>query len=207
MSASTMSPPIEAPKFNGFGMPPLRSFTIDEYHRMIDHGVFAENENYELIDGLVVEKMAKNPRHESTLQRMLSIMFRILPAGWGVRRQQAITLSRSEPEPDFAIVRGDDVPYRDRHPRPDDIGLLIEISDSSLEYDRGKKLALYARDRISEYWIVNLVDSIVEVYRRPSGPISEPAYSFHEDFARGASVDLVLDGKTIVSLLVSDLLL
>jgi Uma2 family endonuclease len=206
MSAPTMLLPAVAPTINGFSMPMLRRFTIDEYHRMIDQGVFAENENCELIDGLVVVKMAKNPPHESTLQRMLAILFRIIPAGWGLRPQQAITLSGSEPEPDITIVRGDDVPYRDRHPNPDDVGLLIEISDSSLEYDRGKKLALYARDRISEYWIVNLVDSVVEVYTRPSGPTAEPAYSSHLDFARGDAFALVLDGKEIVSLSVSELL-
>ncbi len=207
MSVLTIAPlPIVTPVFNGPWVPPLRRFTVDEYHRMIDQGVFAENENFELIDGLVVQKMSKNPPHESTLQRVLPKMIRAVPSGWSLRPQQVITLSASEPEPDFSVVRGDDMPYRLRHPRPSDIGMLIEVSDTSLDYDRGAKLVLFARDRIPIYWIINLVDNIIEVYTQPSGPTAAPAYASRQDFALGDSIPLVLDGTLITSLPVSDLL-
>lgn len=206
MTVSVISSPVSKPTFNGAGSPPLRRFSVDEYHRMIDQGVFAENERFELIDGLVVEKMSKNPRHESSLQSAIPRFVRVIPNDWSPRFQQVITLSASEPEPDIAVVRGDGTRYVKRHPVPIDIGMLGEISDSSLEYDRGRKLILYARANIPIYWIINLVDNIIEVYTQPSGPTDVPAYASRQDFARGDTVPLILDGVEVASFPVSDLL-
>src|SRR5437016_4994181 len=99
---------------------------------------------------------------------------RVLPAGWDLRVQSAITLTESEPEPDFAIVRGDESAYLTRHPTTADIGLVVEVSDSTLPGDRDDKGRIYARAGIPCYWIVNLVDRQVEVHTLPSGPVADP---------------------------------
>lgn len=104
------------------------------------------------------------------------------------------------------MVQGDEKTYLLFHPKPVDIGLLVEAADSSLSSDRVAKFRTYARAGIPIYWIVNLVDQIIEVYTQPSGPTAAPAYASRQDFARGKAVSLVLNGVEIASLPVADLL-
>src|SRR5262249_30190275 len=132
--------------------------------------------------------------------------FRILPPGWDLRVQSAITLKESEPEPDFAVVRGDESAYLARHPGPADIGLVIEVSDSTLDGDRADKGRIYARAGIASYWIVNLIDRQVEVYTAPSGPTANPAFGQRVDYRVGDSVALVLDGASVAQVAVQELL-
>jgi len=115
-------------------------------------------------------------------------------------------LPDSEPEPDIAIVRGDDAAYEHRHPSPADIGVLIEVSDSTLAGDRADKSRIYARAKIACYWIVNLLDRQVEVYTQPSGPVAAPAYSQQATYRAGDAVPLVLDGATAATIAVQELL-
>src|SRR5438046_1132038 len=110
---------------------PMR-MSIEQYHHLIDTGMFVTNERFELLEGVVVEKMTKNP-----------------PS------QDLITLADSEPEPDLAVIRGSFEDYGKRHPRSDDVGLVIEISDASLVTDR-YKASIYAAAGIPFYLIVNL---------------------------------------------------
>jgi Uma2 family endonuclease len=184
----------------------MRRFTIDEYHRMIRAGVLEEDEPVELLEGYLVLKMPRNPLHDSTIQRIQKRLFRLTPAGWDVRVQSAITLAESEPEPDLAVVRGDESRYQASHPGPADVGLLVEVADSSLDRDRTDKARVYARAAVPAYWVVNLVDRRVEVFTGPSGPTASPAYAQRQDLAAGASVPLLLDGVAVASLAVSDLL-
>src|SRR5262249_16174601 len=99
--------------------------------------------------------MHHNPPHDRVIQRANRIFMRPLPAGWDLRIRSAITLPDSEPEPDIAIVRGDDSTYEHRHPGPSNIEVLIEVSDSTLAGDRRDKSRIYARAKIACYWIVN----------------------------------------------------
>jgi len=123
-------------------------------------GLF-ENERVELIQGVIVQMSAKGPTHEAVIQRLHEMLVLALHGRASVRSQSPFAASDlSEPEPDVAVVpRGD---YFDDH--PNQAHLLVEVSDSSLRYDRGSKAKLYAECGVPEYWIVNLVDRLVEVH-------------------------------------------
>jgi Uma2 family endonuclease len=118
----------------------------------------------------------------------------------------ALTLPDSEPEPDLAIVRESPDDYLSRHPLPAEVGLVVEVSDSTLDGDRIDKGRIYARAGIAIYWIVNIPDQQVEVYTLPSGPAAVPAYGQRRDYRPGDQLPFVLDGGVIATLAVRDLL-
>ncbi|MEW5851640.1 MAG: Uma2 family endonuclease [Myxococcota bacterium] len=185
---------------------PLKRFTVEEYHRMIRAGVFTGDDRFELLEGLVISKMVRNPPHDVTLLHLTDALRSRVPAGWHLRPQMAITTSDSEPEPDIAIVRGEVDDYLESHPRPEDIALLVEVAESTLERDRVVKGAIYARANIRTYWIINLVDFKVEVYTNPSGPTLLPAFGRHVDFGRGEAVPLEIAGTTVKPIGVDEVL-
>ena len=123
-----------------------------------------------------------------------------------MRLQSAITTSDSEPEPDIAIVPGPADRYVDQHPVPADIALIIEIAESSLAEDRRDKQRIYARAGISLYWIVNLIDSQLEVYSDPSGPAAAPAYRKREIIPADGVATLSIGGERLSPIPVRDLL-
>ena len=184
----------------------VRKFSVEEYHQLARMGVLRESDPYELLEGWIVLKMTRNPPHDTALQLLEDLLRHLLPSGWCVRGQKAISLTESEPEPDIAVARGDARTYAQRHPTPADIGFVVEVAESSLAEDRSIKLRIYARSGIPSYWIVNLVDSQVEVYMDPSGPIQEPHYRQHQDFGPDATVPLVIDGKQVAQVAVRDIL-
>jgi Uma2 family endonuclease len=184
----------------------IMKFSVQRYQQMIDTGILDGEDKVELLEGYVVLKMPRNPPHDSTVQRALDVLYPLRPAGWGLRVQCAISLSDSQPEPDFAFVRGPATNYENRHPTPADIGLLIEIADTSLQRDLADKARIYARGGVPVYWVVNLTDRRVEVFTRPSGPTAAPAYAGHQVFDPGDAVPLVLDGVTVATVPAADLL-
>ena len=127
-------------------------------------------------------------------------------AGWQVRIELPVTLANSEPEPDGAVVRGDRRTFDQRAPTGSDFGVVVEVGESSLRFDRRIKLPLYAAAGIPVYWIVNLIDSHVEVYTDPDPAAEPPAYCTRTDYAPGQDVPLVLDGNPVATIPVSDLL-
>jgi Uma2 family endonuclease len=181
-------------------------FSVGAYHRMIETGILEENSRIELLEGYLVEKMAKNPPHETAVQRTRKRIARLLPRGWDDRIQAPITLIDSEPEPDVAVVRGDETTYSQRHPGPADIGLLVEVSDASLEIDQKDKTRIYGRSGIVVYWIVNIPDRQVEVYTNPTGATATPGYAHCQTYRGGSAVPLVLDGATVGQIPVDELL-
>jgi Uma2 family endonuclease len=183
----------------------LRLFTVAEYHRLIRDGYFAHDERFELLDGLIVRKMPKDPIHEAVLLRARRVLVAALPAGWHVRSQSPVTLSESEPEPDLSIAPGDELDWGDRHPGPADVPLVIEVSNSTLTDDRNWKGPVYARDRIPLYWILNVPNWRVEVYSDPSGDDSASIYRRREDFVSGVTVSLPLTSG-LISVSVDDLM-
>jgi Uma2 family endonuclease len=191
-----------------FGVPPLptRKFTVAEYHRMLETGILTEDDAVELLEGWIVPKMPRKPPHDGTIQLIHAALLAHLPAGWTVRVQSALTTSDSEPEPDLAVVRGDTRTYLQRHPEPGDVGLVVEVFDTTLSQDRQEKGRLYARAALPHYWIVNLVDDLVEVYANPSGPVSAPSYRTRTDQRPPDTVPFLLDGQLVAALAVADLL-
>jgi Uma2 family endonuclease len=184
----------------------FRKFTVDEYHRMIDAGILTDEDRVELLENNVVLKMARNPAHDSTIQALGKRLLRLLPSGWDLRGQSAITLDDSEPEPDFAVVRGDELSYRTTHPRPADVGLVVEVANTSLDRDRLDKGRIYARAGIPVYWIVNLPDRVVEVYSQPSGPTPSPTYGRKDEYRPGDAIPVALGGQVVGTIPVADLM-
>jgi Uma2 family endonuclease len=150
----------------------LRRWTRAEYDRLVELGVF-EDEPIELIAGHLVVAEPKGSYHTSAVSQAEYAIRAMLPPGWIVRTQAPISLNDdSEPEPDLVTVPGRPADYRDAHPtRP---ALAVEIADSSLAFDRDAKGSLYARAGIQDYWIVNLVDRVLEVYRDPAPDPAAP---------------------------------
>lgn len=181
-------------------------FTVAEYHKMIEIGVLTEDDRLELLEGYLVEKMPHDPIHDGTIQLVESAVLQVAPAGWCGRTQMAASLPPSEPEPDFVLARGHKRSYLTRHPGPPDIGLVVEVSNTSLDSDREDKLPIYARAGLPVYWIVNVVDGQVEVHEQPSGPSADPAYKVRTIYKPGDLVPLVLDGNTVGAIPVVELL-
>ncbi len=180
----------------------FRRFSVAEYHRLIDLGILTEDDDLELLEGYLVHKMERNPPHDVAIQKTNKRLVRLVLPGWDVRCQSAITLDESEPEPDFAIVRGDESGYLTRHPGPADIGLVIEVADSTLPGDRDDKGRIYAHAGIPIYWIVNVRDRWVEVYSVPSGD----TYGTRVDFGVGQAIPLLLDGAMVGQIRVDEML-
>jgi Uma2 family endonuclease len=154
---------------------PRFRWTVDDYEKMIEHGILTENHKVELIRGEVVPKMPIGDLHAACLNRVVELFFDLVGKSATRSIQNPIRLADSEPEPDFALlVRRDDF-YASGKPRPADVYLVIEVADASLAYDRDVKGPLYAENGIAEYWIVNLVDRCLEVHRqpRPDGTYAE----------------------------------
>jgi Uma2 family endonuclease len=173
---------------------------------LIDVGVLTDEDRVELLENYLVLKTPANPPHDSTVTKLFRRLDRLAPAGYVVRCQVGSSLPDSQPEPDIAIARADERAFDARHPRPDEIALVIEVSDSSLHCDRVDKGRIYARVSIPQYWVVNLVDRQVEVYTDPTGPVSVPVYRRRQDFAAGTTVPLELDGQAVGTVSVGELL-
>jgi hypothetical protein len=184
----------------------LRRFTVPEYHAIIAAGILKSGDPVELIDGYLVQKMSRNPPHDAALDLFRAAVATYVKNAPMVRSQQAVTLMDSEPEPDFALVRGGPRSYAARHPRPADILLIVEVSDTSLDLDRGLKGVSYARNGLPVYWVVNLVEEQVEVFTDPDPAATPPGYTTRTVYTRGQSVPVQLGTPVVASVPVADLL-
>lgn len=196
-----------SPKFAALPMPPMPvyRFTVRQYHRMIDQGILTEHDRVELLEGWITPKMTHNPPHDCSVLLTQTELLSRLSVDWIVRVQSAITTRDSEPEPDLVIARGPARRYARAHPKRDDIYLLIEVADTSLQDDRVVMSRLYARYRIAIYWIINLIESQVEVYTEPKTGRS-PAYRQRKDYGIKDSVPLILEGRDFGLIPVKNLL-
>ncbi|HEY1189106.1 MAG TPA: Uma2 family endonuclease, partial [Gemmata sp.] len=183
----------------------FRKITVTEYHKMLAAGILIEGEPIELLEGYLVNKMPRNPPHDVTLQRLSKRLIRLGLSGWEVRIQLAVTFTESEPEPDGAIVRGDEHTFAGRHPGASDFGIIIEVSDSTLSFDRREKHRIYAHEGVPVYWIVNVADRQVEVYSDPDPSANPPTYQTRTDYRPGDAVPVVLGGVTVAAVPVGDL--
>ena len=147
----------------------VRRFSIAEYHRLTELGFFAEDERVELIRGEIIRMAAKGTAHTTVNRRLLRELPNLIGKRATLQNQDPVSMSTedSEPEPDIVILRNRPDDYLERHPLPEDVLLLIEVADSSLKYDQGIKLELYAENQISDYWIINLVENCLECYSEP----------------------------------------
>ena len=186
--------------------PGIERLNVDQFHRMIKLGILHEGEPIELIDGILVRKdnsdrgadpMTHGPKHALCIQRCRELEGQLRPHPYHLRQQLPITLSAErEPEPDIAIVRGGIEDYQDHHPVGSDCLMVIEVADSSLEYDRTTKVRMYAAAGIFHYWIVNIQERQIEVYESPIP--AEERYAKRTDFQVDDTVRLLLDPDTFV---------
>lgn len=180
------------------------SWTRDEYHRAFDLGLFGDT-RVELLDGEILIMAGQKTPHFTSVQLAADLLEEAFGAGYRVRQQGPIVLSdNSEPEPDVAVAPGTINNYADHHPVPSELRLIVEISDATLALDRGKKMISYARERISEYWIVNLNNRQLEVFRDPVTAVSGSFYKTTLILLDGDSVSPL--HAPLSSIAVSDLL-
>jgi len=145
-----------------------KRFTIEEYHRLIELKFLQERDRIELIHGELIQMVAKGTPHTVCGSILCRQLDRLLGDRAVIRGQDPITLpNQSEPEPDVVIARGKDEDYLAHHPYPEDIFLVMEISDSTLDYDQTTKLQIYAEAGIADYWIFNLDVRQLERYSQP----------------------------------------
>ncbi len=210
------SMPANAPRLDTGA--PIWPLSLDQYHRMIQTGILPEGGSYELLYGYLVAKdqgrgpgMGHAPAHATSVTRTLHLLMAAFGATWVVRCQLPITLgtrqaagSGKEPEPDVAVALGPDQRYTNRHPGPQDLRLVVEVADTSLSSDRGRKAFLYASDGIPLYWIVNLIDRQLEVYSDPD-PVTGQ-YRSRQILAEDAQVVLSWPGLALITFAVKDFL-
>jgi len=172
----------------------LYRLSVKQYHAMIRAGILTEDDQVELLEGFLVTKMSKNPRHIVATDLLQRVLSPLVPDGWYVSMQNPLTTKSSEPEPDAKVVKGDPRQYLKRKPGPNKVPLAIEVAHRSLKRDRGVKKRTYAAARIPTYWIINLVDRCVEVYTNPTAGqpnrIPSPITASSKDSARAIRLSL-----------------
>jgi len=184
----------------------LRRWKRVEYERMVDCGVLEPGDRIELIDGLLLVSEPQSSSHYTAVLLTERVLTRAFGDGWVVRTQAPVALDDlSEPEPDIAVVRGDIRDFAAGHPV--DPILVVEVAGSSLAFDREHKASLYARAGRPEYWILNLIDRVLEVQRDPH---PEPSAPYGWDYALvevlGPTERATALGAPASEILVADLL-
>ncbi len=148
------------------------------YDRLVEAGIFGPEDRIELLDGLLVAREPQGARHATVVALVRAALEKAFGSAYHVREEKPIALDeRSEPEPDIVVVPGRPRDYLDAHPsRP---VLVVEVADTSLALDRLRKGSMYARAGIADYWVVNLIDEVLEVYREPvRAPTGQDAWKY-----------------------------
>ncbi len=162
-----------------------RLFNVTEYHRFADAGILSEDDRVELINGEVVEMSPIGSLHASTVRRIAQLLHEKLGRAVLVGAQDPVQLDQySEPEPDLSILKPRQDFYAQAHPKPADVLLIIEVADTSIEYDRSVKLPLYARAEIPETWLVDLNEQAIEVFSAPRNG----QYQTSRQYRRGETI-------------------
>jgi Uma2 family endonuclease len=147
-----------------------RLFTVDEYYRMAAAGIFTEDDRVELIEGEIIEMSPIGNRHATCVRRLIRLLTRRVGDAAIVDVQNPIRLSDlSEPQPDLTLLRPRNDLYAEEHPKPEDVLLVIEVAETSLNYDRDLKVLLYARSHVPEVWVVDLPGEEIWTYSQPEG--------------------------------------
>lgn len=173
---------------------------------MIDSGILTKYDPVELLEQRLMVKPKRSPHHVVVANVAQGNITRLLPRGYHYCSKQPITLDDGEPEPDGSVIQGEIEDYSTRHPSPAETSLVIEVADSTLDYDRGMKLRSYARAGIPVYWIINLPESTVEVYTRPTSAGEAPTYSHKSIFKSGQQIPLILNNTQAGEVSAADLL-
>ncbi len=159
ISAATSTPAIERHRFS-----------VDDYHFLAEHRLFAPEERVELIHGELHLMQPLGPDHSSHTSSFIDTIRPKCPPTLALRLEQPVTIPpHSEPQPDLAVVRRRADYYKSAHPQPADVLLIVEVGDSSVAFDTGGKARLYAQAGIPEYWVLDLPAQCVRIFREPEG--------------------------------------
>jgi Uma2 family endonuclease len=178
-----------------------RLLTTEEYQQMAEMGILTQEDKVELIEGQIVEMSPIGSQHATYVNKITALFIRLLPEEFITSIQNPIVINlHSEPEPDIAILKPDKNLYIDQLPTAKDVLLIIEVADTSIDYDREVKLPLYAKANIPEYWIINLQEKQIEVYHTPV----EKQYRFRElikaeDELQFLALNLNIPARSILS--------
>ena len=176
-------------------------WTVEDYHQMADAGVFAPEARVELIDGEVYDMMPIGPFHAGVTAPLVRFFNRMAGDRWLVWPQNPLRLDDlSEPVPDVALLKPSKDDYTSSHPTAEDVLLIIEVADSTVNHDRGKKLPAYAKAGIPEFWLVNLSKRKLEVYRKPHylGYDEHSVYSPGQSISPAVFPDAVVDVEALL---------
>ncbi|MDJ0517312.1 MAG: Uma2 family endonuclease [Trichodesmium sp. MO_231.B1] len=164
-----------------------RLFTVDQYYKMLKAGILTENERLELIRGEIIKMSPISPPHAARVSCLSELFILRLAKTVTVGIQDPVRLNNtSEPQPDISLLQRRQDFYETQHPQPEDVFLLIEVSDTTVKYDQEVKIPLYAENNIVEVWLVNLTEKCLEVYRQPTAN----GYEIVQTFQRGENVTI-----------------
>lgn len=171
---------------------PRHRFSREQYEHMVETDIFGPNDRLELLDGEIIDMAPQKSRHATAIALLHQAFQNTFGLGYYIRTQLPLRLDDySEPEPDIAVVTGNPRDYRDAH--PDTAVLIVEVSESTLAYDRTRKLAAYARAGIPEYWILDLTAERLEVCRRPENS----GYAERSFIGAEESIEPLSAGKSV----------
>ncbi len=183
MASTALLHDLPTAEVDGLLLPPAQDgrarFSREAYHRLGEIGILGRDSRVELIDGEILMMSPIGPLHGAIVRRLTQFFVKNLPDSIECSIQLPITSGdHSEPEPDIALVRRREDDYQAKHPAPDDVFLLIEVAQSSVSYDLGRKLRVYAESRIPEYWVIDIGKKIVITHREPVGSTYNQVKSF-----------------------------
>ncbi|ODT97893.1 MAG: hypothetical protein ABS79_06770 [Planctomycetes bacterium SCN 63-9] len=205
-----VTPPLDAPEaapsFSLFDH--RRRITVDEYHRIVEAGILGAEPRVELLDGVIVNKMTKNPPHNLACDLIQHLMMSLVGTGHFISMGTSMTVEeyQGEPEPDAMILRGKPRDYTNRRRTPENAPLVIEVSDTSYSEDRSVKWSLYAASGIPVYWILNLKQNQLEIHAEPTGRGEAASYAQRTILGPDDEVPLVLDGREIGRFILREIL-
>ncbi|WP_427162829.1 Uma2 family endonuclease [Aliinostoc sp. HNIBRCY26] len=177
-----------------------RKFTVDQYHKMIESGILTADDRVQLIRGEIIEMSPIGTKHASCVKRLNKIFANKLGDRVLIAIQDPVELDdSSEPQPDVALIKPRDDFYENAHPQPQDIFLLVEVADSTIQFDREVKIPLYAIANISVVWLIDINEQTIEVYQQPT----VTGYQQIQKFTRGET--LVIPGFPDVKITVDEI--
>lgn len=182
-------------------------FTVAQFLKMKRIGVLSDNPPVELLGGILVRKMVKKAPHNFAVASLADCLRGMTGDGWVISEEKSLGVGRLWlPEPDVAVLRGPWSTYRRRLPRVGDVGLIVEVSETSYATDRGSKWRRYAAVRLAHYWIVNIPLDQVETYSHPLGRGRSAGYREVRTYSRGEAIPVVLDGVVVGHIAVDQIL-
>ncbi len=186
MAIDTQATEMEIDPDNEANLPFDRYYhlRVEQYRRMVEVDILGPDDHVELLEGLIVEKMTKNPPHAVATELLALVLHRAVPEGWFPSIETPVSIPEQDcvPEPDAKVVRGQPRDYLDRWYGPRDSALVIEVSDSNYAEDRSLKWAIYARALVPIFWSLNLKRRRLEVYTNPTGEADMASYRQAQTF-------------------------